>query len=221
MERISEQYFTFSEDAHESIFYTNMARDLFYKDEKNFLLKQMWFTKQNFEMNINKVKNYFNQLNIKNSVILLGINDKTKIKHNLLESDISFVFNNTKETEYFGTLYSLNNIDDYFNISFDNNYSMLVNPKENEFISKYDYNSESEYNSSNYDDYFNLTYEEINDKSNKYLKVFLQKDTTFHIPKVLIMIFFFHPFLRSNFHDEQNYKETFHTSKNSRLYFEY
>ena len=221
LDRISEQYFTFTEDAHESIFYKNMAIDLFYKDEKDFLLKQMWLTKQNFILNKNKVKNYYNQLNINNSVILLGLSNKIKIKHNLNKSKISFVFNNTKETKYYGTLYSLNDIDDYFNFSFENNYSMLVSPKENEFISDYDYNSELEYNSSNYDDYFKMNYEEINDKSNNYLKVFLQKDTSFHIPKVYIIIFFFHPFLRPNFQDEQNYNETFHTSKNSRLYFEY
>ena len=60
LQRISEQIFTFTEDAHETIFYQNVATDLFYKDEKDFLLKQTWFTKQNFIENINTVKNYFN-----------------------------------------------------------------------------------------------------------------------------------------------------------------
>ena len=57
LERICEQYFTFTEDAHESIFYKNLANNLFYKDEKNYLLKEMWFTKQDFIVNINTIKN--------------------------------------------------------------------------------------------------------------------------------------------------------------------
>ena len=64
LQTISEQNFTFMEDAHESIYFINIAFDLFYKDERNFLLKQMWFSKQNFIDNIAKVQYYFKPINI-------------------------------------------------------------------------------------------------------------------------------------------------------------
>ena len=76
LEIISGQNFTFTEDAHESHFFQNIAKELFYKDEKDFLLKQMWFSKNNFCENIYKVKYYYDQFNVNNSVILLGISDK-------------------------------------------------------------------------------------------------------------------------------------------------
>jgi hypothetical protein len=91
LDRINEQNFTFTEDAHESIFYKNMAKDLFYKDEKDYLLKQMCFTKSNFIENITRVKYYYNQLKKENSVILLGLSDLIKNKYNLENSDISYV----------------------------------------------------------------------------------------------------------------------------------
>ena len=126
---ISEQIFTFTEDAHESIFFKNLATDLFYKDEKDYLLKKMWFTKQNFIENINTVKFYFNQLNINNSIILIGINDGAERKYNLNKSNISYLFQNIKTTKYYDLNYSLDDINSHFNISYDNNYTSLLNPK--------------------------------------------------------------------------------------------
>ena len=221
LQRISEQIFTFTEDAHETLFFQNIAINLFYKDEKDYLLKQEWFTKQNFIKNINTVKNYFNQLNINNSVIFLGINEATIIKYNLPQSNIGFIFQNKDITNFFGITYSSNNIDEHFSISYDNDFTTLLNPEKNDFISKYDYNSDLEYNSSDYDNYFKTIHKEISDVNDNYLKVFWQKDTSFHIPKIFLTIYFFHPFLRPNFHDELNTYKNFTFNNNDKLYFEY
>jgi len=98
---------------------------------------------------------------------------------------------------------------------------MLLNPEKNLFISNYDYNSELEYNSSDYDNYFKTIHKEISDVNDNYLKVFWQKDTSFHIPKVLVSIYFFHPFLRPNFHDYANVNEKLKNKNNDKLFFEY
>ena len=214
LERISEQYFTFTEDAHNSIFYKNLANNLFYKDEKNYLLKEIWFTKQDFIGNLKRINNYFNQLNINNSIIFLCINEQTTNKYKF--SDIKFVFNNLYRTMIFGLRYSLNNIDEHFNISYDNNYTIFNIQKENKFISEFDNNSELEFNSNEKDNYSRIEYETIKN-SNNYLKVFYKRDISFHIPKVFISIFFFHPFFRPNY---QNFQEKLN-SKNDKLYFEY
>ena len=66
LEKISEQNFTFTEDAHESIFYKILSNNLFYKDDKDYLLKKMWFSKDDFIKNFDLVKFYFNQLTLNN-----------------------------------------------------------------------------------------------------------------------------------------------------------
>ena len=219
LEIISEQIFTFTEDAHEEIFFKNMATDLFFKDDKNYLLKQIWFSKQNFINNINNVQEYFNQLNINNSVLIIGINNEAKNKYKLLESNISFVFNNTLETKYYKLQYSLNEIVKHFNITYDNNFTILLNPVENEFISKYNYNSNLNYDPNDIENYFETSFEEISNKSDNYLKVFWEKDTSFHIPKTYISIYFFHPFFRPNFIKESNINNSI--NKNDKLFFEF
>mgnify|MGYP002626282752 CR=1 FL=1 len=220
LEIISNQTFTFAEDFHEKGSYKNLAVELFYKDEKNYLLKEIWFTKQNFIDNINKVKYYFNQFTLNNSVIILAISDYCLYKYNLFESNISYVFDYMEVTNYFNLIFSYNEIDnEHFDISYNNNYTMLLNPEKNEFISKYDYNSELEYNSEDYDNYFSNPFKEINDASDDYLKVFWKKDTSFHVPKVSIDIAYFHPFWRPNFKEELNTNDE--ANKNDILFFEY
>ena len=211
LDRINEQNFTFTEDAHESIFYKNMAKDLFYKDEKDYLLKQMCFTKSNFIENITRVKYYYNQLKKENSVILLGLSDLIKNKYNLENSDISYVFLNLGQTtKYFNLTYSEHKITDYIIQKYDNNYSKLSNPKKNEFLSQYNSNSNLEYNESD----VNATHQEISINSDKYLKVFLRKDTSFHMPKVVTSIYFLHPYLRPNLDNNSQ------PLKNEKLYYD-
>ena len=208
LDRITDQNFTFVEDPVDSNFFKKLANDLFYKDEKDYLLKQKWFTKKNFVDNIKEVKLYFNQLIIDNSVIILGFNNETKNKYNLEESDISFIFKNTKISTYFNLNYSENIISEHIKPTYDKNETLLNNPKKNEYISEYNSKDILEYNESDYDYFKNREYKKVGGGSNNnYLKIFLDKDTGFSIPRVVMTIYFFHPFFRSNYNDDSNKKE--------------
>ena len=217
LEKISEQNFTFTEDAHESIFYKILSNNLFYKDDKDYLLKKMWFSKDDFIKNFDLVKFYFNQLTLNNSVIFFGFNNETIYKYNIKELDLKY-FYPTINTRLFGLKHSYHKLDEHIKPYYDNNYSKLLNPKKNEYISRYDSNSELEYNESDYNNYFNVSHEEINSKSDNIVKVYWKKDTSFKIPKMHSTIYFFHPFLRPNIHDIKNESLI---KQNDRLYFEY
>ena len=39
---INEQNFSFTEDAHKGEFYKNKVKDLFYRDNVNYYLKEVW-----------------------------------------------------------------------------------------------------------------------------------------------------------------------------------
>ena len=221
LEIISGQNFTFTEDAHESHFFQNIAKELFYKDEKDFLLKQMWFSKNNFCDNIYKVKYYYDQFNVNNSVILLGVSDKVKSKYNLSKSgsDINYLFKKTKMTSYMNLIYTINNIDEHLKIDYDENFTMLLNPNKNDYISKFNLESNLDYDANDYEKYFTDSFEEINDFSDNYLKIFLKRDTSFHIPKAYITTYFFHPFFRPNFRNYSNIKNIYNNTNNDKLYF--
>ena len=221
LEIISGQNFTFTEDAHESHFFQNIAKELFYKDEKDFLLKQMWFSKNNFCENIYKVKYYYDQFNVNNSVILLGISDKVKSKYNLSKSgsDINYLFKKTKMTSYMNLIYTINNIDERLKIDYDENFTMLLNPNKNDYISKFNLESNLDYDANDYEKYFTDSFEEINDFSDNYLKIFLKRDTSFHIPKAYITTYFFHPFFRPNFRNYSNIENIYNNTNNDKLYF--
>ena len=214
LDKISEQNFTFTEDPHDCFFYKKLTTDLFYKDEKDYLLKQMWFSKKDFIENITKVKFYLNQLTINNSVILLGLNNNTKNKYKDVLSDISNLFDKTANTSYFNLTYSINNISDYIKPIYNNNTLQISNPKKNEFISEYDTNTVLDYNKTEDDKFFEIDFIEKSNSSDNYLKLFWKKVTCFHIPKVVITIYFVHPFLRPNFQND-----TSTPSKNDKLYF--
>ncbi len=211
LDKISEQNFTFTEDPHDCFFYKKLTTDLFYKDEKDYLLKEVWFSKKDFIENITRVKFYFNQLTMNNSVILLGLKDKIKNKYDL--SDISVLFNNISNTSYFNLKYSIHNISEIINPNYDNNTSKIENPKANQFISKFDKNTELEYHQDEINNIFNTSHKEL-DKSTNYLKVFFRKVTIFQVPKVCVTIYFMHPFLRPNFTNDNDTP-----SKNDKLFF--
>ena len=216
LDKISEQNFTFTEDAHDSIFYKNIANDLFYKDEKEILLKQMQFSKKDFIENITTVKFYYNQLTFNNSVIFLGFKEDTINEHNLSESEFSYMFNHTKhislKLDYFSS-----KLDEYIKPLYDNNYTKLLNPKKNQYISQFDSNSKLDYYEEDYNNYFKVRYKEVNESSNSCVKVFWKNDTSFHIPKILTTIYCFHPFSRPNQPDNDHSG----IKANDRLYFEY
>ena len=215
LDKKSEQNFTFTEDEHNFIFFNKLTNELFYKDEKDFLLKQMWFTKNDFMENITKVKFYFNQLIINNSVILLGLNDKATSKYKQELSKISYIFNNIKNTIYFNLTYSEHKISDHINITFDNDTTKISNQTTNKFLSKFNKNIKLEYDESEKENFFNVTHKEINESTN-YLKVFWRNVTIFRTPKVFVTIYFIHPFLRPNFLNDTNIP-----SQNDKLYFYY
>ena len=131
--------------------------------------------------------------------------------------DFSYIFKKTNTTSLFGLTYSTTKLEDIIKPTYDNNYTKLLNPKKNEYISQFDSNSELVYNKEDYDNYFKIRYKEINESSNNYMKVYWKNDTSFHIPKILTTIYFFHPFSRPNLHDDDNQK----IKANDRLYFEY
>ena len=216
LDKISEQNFTFTEDAHDSTFYKNIANDLFYKDEKEILLKQMQFSKKDFIENITTVKFYYNQLTFNNSVLFLGFRNDTIIKHNLNNSEFSYLFNDIKPASL-KINYASNKLDKHIHPSYDNNYTKLLNPKKNEYISQFDSNSTLDYYEEDYNNYFTVRYKEVNESSNNLVKVFWKNDTSFHIPKILTTIYFFHPFSRPNKHSNDTSK----IKPNDRLYFEY
>lgn len=199
LDTINDQNFSFIEDAHEINYYKIISQALFYKDNKTELLRQMMFSKKDFNENINVVKYYFNQLTMNNSVVFLHISKYIRDTYNL--SSISDLFTGTSKTKSsYSISYSTKNLSSYFNQSFDNDYQILLNPEKNEYISKYNSSSDLEYNPEDYENYFKMPDEEIG-VNNNYLKVFFKKDTSLKTPRIFIKIFFFHPFFRPNCQD--------------------
>ena len=213
--RINEQNFIYTEDSHEDNFYKNKAKDLFYKDEKEFFLKEMWFD-EDFCSDINIIKKYFDQLIPNNSVVLLGIRYNTTLLYNLKKSNIAYLYKNTNRTKYLNIYYSIHDLDTSFEKEFDRDISILSNPKPNDYISDFNSTSHLDYDKSDYNNYYTTTHEEVSNSSDSFTKVFFKKDTSFHLPKVYINIYFFHPFLRPNFSDSGK-----NDSKNNKLFFTY
>ena len=220
LEIISEQNFTYTEDAHDNNYYKYISQELFYKDDKDFLLKQMWFKKDDFIKNIDKVKYYYNQLTMNNSVIIIGITSKIRNNYKLRDSNISYIFQKTSRTRYFPFTYSTNILSEHFKENYDNNYTILLNPEENEFISKYNSSCELDFDPDDYENYFEKPFEEVNNIKDDYTKTFWKKDTSLHIPKIYSKTFFFHPFFRPNWKNETN-NDIYNHTKNHKFIFEY
>ena len=202
-ERVSELYFinkqnfTFSEDLHSGEFYKNKAKDLFYRDERDYFLKEVWIP-PDLNQKQNNIKYYINELTLENSVIIIGLSDYTIQKYKLINTNISFIFNNLKQTNFSNITYSTNDLSK-LNISVYNNAnnnvkkdSKLVFHK-NEFISKYSSVSEVKNETNENNGLYTLI-----DDSNELVKFYWLKDTSFKMPKSFIITYFFHPFLRPN-----------------------
>ena len=220
LEIISEQNFTYTEDPHDNDYYKGISQKLFYKDDKNFLLKQMWFKKSDFLENINKVKYYYNQLTMNNSVIIIGITAIKRNNYKLRDSDIKYIFQNTKRTRYFPFTYSTNILSDHFKENYDNNYTILLNMERNEYISKYNSSYELDFDPDDYENYFEKPFEEVNNIKDNYTKTFWKKDTSLHIPKIYSKTFFFHPFFRANWKNETN-NDVYNHTENHKFIFKY
>ena len=204
--KITKQNFSFTEDTHSGEFYKQKAEDLFYKNERDNFLKDVWLPSKlnNLNINENNISFYINQLTKKNSVIIVGINDKTRAKYNLDNSGISQIFKNIKHTNYFNINYSIHNISDI--IKNNNNYNDINNNliselkyHPNEFISNFDY----DYKVPKVENNHSGKYESIDD-SNNLVKFFWIKDTSFQLPKVSVVIYLFHPYQRPNFKEQKD-----------------
>ena len=180
----------------------------------------MWFKKNDFQENIDKVKYYYNQLTMNNSVIIIGITNKIRNNYKLRDSNISYIFQKTSRTRYFPFTYSTNILSEHFKENYDNNYTILLNPEENEFISKYNSSCELDFDPDDYENYFEKPFEEVNNIKDDYTKTFWKKDTSLHIPKIYSKTFFFHPFFRPNWKNETN-NDIYNHTKNHKFIFEY
>ena len=192
---ITEQNFSFAEDAHEGQYYKNKAKDLFYRDNHDYFLKETWLP-QDFKNNFSKIKDYINQLKMEKSVVIIGINEFTIGKYRLNNSNYSFIFHNiTKTTNYSNISYSIHDLDK-LEIKINNDKEVPLSNHTNKFISKYSKDNKiTKGEDTIYGDYKPL--KAIND-NNHLIEFYWLKDTSFGIPKVYVNLLFFHPFLRPN-----------------------
>ena len=199
---INEQNFTFMEDIHEMEYFKNKAKDLFYKDYKDYYLKEVWIP-PDINENYSKIFNYSKQLTIENSVIFVSISEDIVKEYNLNKSSCAFIFSDLNYTTNFSKIaYSIHNIEE-LNISIENisdNYKL--NYYQNKFISKYNKTtsiSKDQKETNGIYTCLNLT--------DNLAKFYWKKHTKFGIPKIFINLYFLHPYLRPNTTDknEQDY----------------
>ena len=199
--KIVSQNFTYTEDYHDS-FTINKKRaiQLFFKNEKNYFLRDVWLP-GNFFKNLNYLKDYTNQLTPKNSVIIFGFNDYTldKIKNTLESQNIYYLFdeNDIQNTKYFSLKYSCFDLDIDFEKKFNYDDPYQINNHANIYISNYTSESDLVYDPLDEEKYYTETSKSINKDDNGLKEFFFKKDTSFHLPKVYIILYFFHPYLRA------------------------
>ena len=200
---IIEQNFTFTEDIHEGEYYKNKAKDLFYRDKRDYFLKEVWVP-PDFNKNYTKMKLLINQLTLNNSVVIVGISKYIINKKDLdnISNEESFIFKDLKNTTTYSNItYSFHelsklnlNINNSNNDINTNNTTLMYH--KNEYISSY----KNEIEKGEIIEDKNYTC--IND-SDSLVQFYLLKDTNFKLPKVYINFYLFHPFIRPNY-TEQN-----------------
>ena len=143
------------------------------------------------------------------SVVIIGINDYTKEKYSLKNTDISFIFNNISQTKYFHLNYSYNDLSKLnlsLNSSEDN---ITIVYKKNNFRSSYTYRNEVIiYDEDSYS-YFDKKIEQICSVNIDTYKFFYLRDTSFGLPKLFITLYILHPFLRPNYTNPTENDELF------------
>ena len=193
--KIMTKSFNFAEDLYD-ITPDNYKKgiNLFCKKDRRYFLRDKWFPEV---FNISKLKDYTSQFTPNNSVLILAINNITNDTFNKYfeNSTLSQLFKNTSFNDKYNIIYKIEELD----ILFENNLTLLKNDiyisnYENPYISIYNDSNELEYNPDDKYNYLNLTSDEI---SNNSLRVFyFKRDTSFHIPKVYMTLYFYHPFMR-------------------------
>ena len=202
LHKVKELNFTFMEDVHEMEYFKNKAKDLFYRDDKEYYLKEVSIP-PDLNKNISKMKFYFDQLTIENSVIFVSISKDIIDEYNLRNKSCSFIFSNLKNTTGFSNIvYSVHDIKELnLNIlKVSDDFKLTYYP--NEFIS--DFNTDTQISKD--EEETNGIYTSLN-SSDKISQFYWQKHTKFGVPKVFVNLYFFHPFLRPNSTDqnEQDY----------------
>ena len=197
--KIIKQNFSFTEDLHDITSYNpKKGINLFCKNDRKYFLRDIWLP-SNFTFS--ELNEYTSQLTRNNSVLIIGINNYTLNKH-FNNSELSYLFNNTKEIDYYNFKYNINDLDIIFENN-NNSYNKInFQDYKNEYISKYSHSNELEYNPQDLDNYRNLSSERIGDTN--FREFYFKRDTSFKIPKVFITLYFFHPFMRPNSTKEFN-----------------
>ena len=187
--KIVSQNFTFTEDSHDC-FEINKKRaiQLFFKNEKIYFLRDVWLP-GNFLKNLNYLKEYTNQLTPNNSVIIFGFNSDTLNKINIP------YLTEFQKTKYFSLNYSCFDLDIDFEKKFNYDEPYKVNNHKNIYISNYTSESNLDCDPEDEEKYFTEKPKSISKTGLK--EFFFKKDTSFHLPKVYIILYFFHPYLRA------------------------
>ena len=200
---INDQNFSFTEDTHSAEFYKNKAKDLFYRDTKNYFLREVWIPPGLDETKTN-ISYYTDQLSMNNSVIIIGLNDKTINKYNINETDINLIFNNIQETNNLNITFSINELEELnINIYNDKDFHEL-NYYPNEFISNFSNNYEVPKMETTNDESYSCI-----GNSDNLVKFYWLNYTSFKLPKVYVIFYFFHPFHRPNLQTEEKKDEMF------------
>ena len=207
-ERVNEIYhvlnqnFHYAEDHDNGDDFSYKTKKLFFLDDRFYFLKDDWFPYK-FIDNLSKVKKYFNQLTLNNSVIILGINNYTKNIFNLNKSDISFIFDNINSTKYFNLRYSYNDLSK-LNLTLNQTKNNSIGFTKNIYISKYVNESELEIHEEDGKIFFSTQTEKICSINSDTYRFFYFRDTSFKIPKVYISLYILHPFSRPNLTESEN-----------------
>ena len=184
------------EDIHTGEYHKNKAKDLFYRDERDYFLKEVWVP-SDFNKNYTKLKYYINQLKIENSVVIVGINQYTINRYNLNNNsnELSFIFNNIQTTKSdININYTIHNLSE-IKLNINSDKSFILSNHSNKYISKY---TKDTIISKGENIPINYKMLELRNVSNNLVQFYWCKDTHFGIPKVYVNLYIFHPFIRPN-----------------------
>ena len=190
--KIMRQNFSFTEDFHDN---TNInkkrAINLFCLNNKRYFLRDIWLRNK---INFTSMNSYISQLTPNNSVLIIGINNNTfnDFKNKLNKLNFGDIFNQDSKKNFKNISYNNCTLD----ISFENDFKNDSNISElkNEYISNY--SQDIEYNPNDNFIYDNSFPEKIGNKSNSLRVFYFKRVTSFRVPKVYIILNFYHPYLR-------------------------
>lgn len=192
--KIMRQNFSFTEDFHDNInINKKRAINLFCKNNRAYFLRDIWFRD---EFKFSDMNRYTSQLSPNNSVLIFGINDYTlyKFKDNLNKFSFNFtnLFNNPQKNNYFDIDFNFIKLDIDFQKYFKNDSGILE--FKNAYISNESKDIEYDPNDNFIND--NSLPEQIGNISNSLRVFYFKKVTSFRVPKVYIILNFYHPYLR-------------------------